>query len=193
MDTERIPFVVEEMLLDDVPAVVAIEERVFAVPWPAYAFEYELKYNHRGRFLVVRLQEPLASSQESVPLLGYGGLWLMGDEAHLCTLAVHPNWRRRGLGELLLTHLIGHATADNADMLTLEVRASNTAAQQLYEKYGFRALGLRKRYYSDNHEDAIRMSTQPLSSPAFRERLTLLQVLLQSRLVQGKRSVDTVD
>ena len=193
MNTQRIPFVVEKMTLDDVPAVVAIEERVFAVPWPAYAFEYELAYNHRGRFLVVRLLPPLASSQESIPLLGYGGLWLMGDEAHLCTLAVHPDWRRRGIGELLLIHLIGHATADNADMLTLEVRASNTVAQQLYEKYGFRALGLRKRYYSDNHEDAIRMGTRSLSSPAFRERCALLQVLLQSRLLNGKRSVDTVD
>ena len=78
-------------------------------------------------------------------------------------------------------------------MLTLEVRASNTVAQQLYEKYGFRALGLRKRYYSDNHEDAIRMGTRSLSSPAFRERCALLQVLLQSRLLNGKRSVDTVD
>jgi len=106
---------------------------------------------------------------------------------------VHPDWRRCGLGELLLTHLIGNATADNADILALEVRASNIAAQQLYEKYGFCALGLRKRYYSDNHEDAIRMSTQPLSSPAFRQRLALLQALLQSRLVQGKRSVDAVD
>jgi len=184
MDTKSIPYVVERMTLDDLPAVIAIEQRVFAVPWSAHAFEFELRFNLQAHFVVVRLLEPLVVAGKTVSLLGYGGFWLIVDEAHICTLAVHPDWRGRGLGELLLTHLIGRATELNATFLTLEVRASNLAAQQLYQKYGFRLVDRHERYYSDNHEDAIIMGTDSVSSARFQERFQSLQASLQQKLTQ---------
>jgi ribosomal-protein-alanine N-acetyltransferase len=88
-------------------------------------------------------------------LLGYSGFWLIGDEAHITTLAVHPDCRRAYIGERLLINDIEHAESVGAKRLTLEVRLSNEAAQRLYEKYGFKELGKRRKYYQDNDEDAL--------------------------------------
>ena len=94
--------------------------------------------------------------------IAYGGMWLMVDEAHITTFAVHPDHRRRRIGERLLVRVFEMASALNAEWLTLEVRASNLGAQKLYEKYGFRRAGVRRRYYSDNNEDALIMWTERL-------------------------------
>jgi ribosomal-protein-alanine N-acetyltransferase len=88
-------------------------------------------------------------------LLGYSGFWLIGDEAHITTLAVHPDLRRNYIGESLLINDIEHALDVGAKRLTLEVRASNDVAQKLYGKYGFKELGKRRKYYQDNDEDAL--------------------------------------
>lgn len=197
MDND-IPYVVEKMTLADVPAVAALEKMIFSMPWSAHAFEYELRYNPMAYFSVVRLKNPNAgqgeqdspkgqreNTSEVSPerqILGYGGFWLILDEAHICTLAVHPNWRRRGIGELLLTHLIDQAMKLHAAVLTLEVRVSNLAAQRLYQKYGFVAAGLRKRYYSDNNEDALIMTTQLITSVSFQRRFRALKAALQQKL-----------
>ena len=94
------------------------------------------------------------------------GLWVMVDEAHVTTFAVDPRWRRRGVGERLLLGLLDIAVTRRAREATLEVRLSNMPARRLYEKYGFRPVGIRPRYYSDNGEDALIMTTDPLDSPA---------------------------
>ncbi|MBI4789622.1 MAG: ribosomal protein S18-alanine N-acetyltransferase [Chloroflexi bacterium] len=108
-----------------------------------------------------------APSMERSAVLGYSGLWLMVDEAHISTLASHPQWRRRGIGELLLLAMMDGSAEIGANIVTLEVRASNVAAQALYRKYGFQVAGRRKGYYSDNGEDALIMTTPQITTPEF--------------------------
>jgi ribosomal-protein-alanine N-acetyltransferase len=96
------------------------------------------------------------------------------DEAHVVAIAVRERYRRRGLGEMLLAESIELALANSQEIVTLEVRRSNTAAQLLYEKYRFLKVGVRTRYYSDNHEDAIIMSTPPIGHENYREHLSFL-------------------
>jgi ribosomal-protein-alanine N-acetyltransferase len=199
MDSSRIPYVVERMTIADVPSVATLERMVFPLPWSARAFEHELQLNPMAYFVVVRPRDPGVIQQNSISLprpiesraerkpvrqviLGYGGFWFIADEAHICTLAVHADWRGRGLGGLLLVHLIDHATGISAAVLTLEVRASNLVAQNMYRKYGFVQTGLRKGYYSDTHEDAIIMTTCPISSAAFQGQLQALKASLWQKL-----------
>lgn len=117
--------------------------------------------------------EPLSPELEAElrSIVGYAGLWLMVDEAHITTIAVHPDYQGRSVGELLLLGLIDHALKIGAKWLTLEVRVSNEVAQSLYRKYTFKEMGVRKGYYSDNREDALVMWTERLDSPAFLETL----------------------
>jgi [ribosomal protein S18]-alanine N-acetyltransferase len=108
-----------------------------------------------------------ALDAELKSIVGYAGLWLMTDEAHITTIAVDPDSQGFGIGELLLLGLIDRAQQIGARWLTLEVRVSNKVAQRLYEKYTFKEMGLRRRYYSDNNEDALVMWTEPIESDAF--------------------------
>ncbi len=100
-------------------------------------------------------------------IVGFAGLWIMLNEAHIIAIAVRNNYRRMGIGEGLLISTIELASHLNANMVTLEVRASNVVAQALYRKYGFRVVGSRPRYYSDNGEDAVLMSTDIITSAPF--------------------------
>jgi len=199
MDNSKIPYIVERMTLADVPEVGAMERMVFTLPWSNHAFEYELQYNQAAHFVVVRAREAPTDQRQGErmpewpgwkrrtkssrqPVRGYGGFWLIVDEAHICALAVHPDWRGQGLGELLLVYLIDHATALNAAVATLEVRTSNLVAQCLYRKYGFEVVGLRKGYYSDNHEDALIMTTAVLVSASYQDHFQNLKSSLYQRL-----------
>lgn len=101
------------------------------------------------------------------PIVGMVGVWLMVDEAHIVTIAVPESHRRRGIGELLLIAAIELANVNNCPTVTLEYRMSNQAAQMLYEKYGFRRVGVRRRYYSDNQEDAVIMTTESILDPSY--------------------------
>ncbi|KPJ50647.1 MAG: hypothetical protein AMJ38_01540 [Dehalococcoidia bacterium DG_22] len=101
------------------------------------------------------------------PIVGLVGVWLMPGEAHIVTIAVRESHRGRGIGELLLIAAIALATLNDREVVTLEVRASNQAAQALYEKYGFRKVDVRHRYYSDNHEDAVIMTTDSIHSAPY--------------------------
>jgi ribosomal-protein-alanine N-acetyltransferase len=199
MDTDKIPYVVEKMALADVPEVGALEKVVFTLPWSNRAFEYELQYNPMAYFVVVRrrvadyVQEDRALAgalgrmgrkPPRQPVLGYGGFWLIIDEAHICTLAIHPEWRGQGLGELLLVHMVEHAITLTATVATLEARTSNLVAQQLYHKYGFEVVGLRKGYYSDNHEDALIMTTPVLASASYQDQFQECKSALHERLAQ---------
>ena len=119
---------------------------------------------------------------ELCSIAGFAGLWLMTDEAHITTIAVDPNYRGRGIGELLLLGLIDRAKQIGARWLTLEVRMSNHVAQRLYQKYTFKEMGIRRRYYSDNGEDAQVMWTDPIDSERFREALRQHRELLARKL-----------
>ena len=112
-------------------------------------------------------------------IVGYAGIWLMVDEAHVTTFAVDPDFRRRSIGERLLLAMLDVAIEKGAREATLEVRLSNLAARRLYEKYGFRPVGLRPRYYSDDNEDALIMTTEPLGEPAMQARLARLRASLE--------------
>jgi ribosomal-protein-alanine N-acetyltransferase len=118
-------------------------------------------------------EEEAETSRE--PIVGFVGVWLTPDEAHIVTIAVRESHRGRGIGELLLIAAIALATINDREVVTLEVRASNQAAQALYEKYGFRSVGVRPRYYSDNHEDAVIMTTEPIHSAPYQALLQRLK------------------
>jgi ribosomal-protein-alanine N-acetyltransferase len=156
---------VEPMTLDDIPAVHRIERASFPLPWPDYAFRQEIETNRLAHYMVIRVGNRV---------VGYGGMWLMVDEAHITTFAVLPEWRRRGVGARLMLAMMELATHLQARVATLEVRLSNEAARQLYQRFGFRPVGLRPRYYSDNGEDALIMTSAPLESTDMRSRLQTL-------------------
>ncbi len=118
------------------------------------------------------------------PIAGFAGLWLMIDEAHVTTIGVATAHRGRHLGELLFLTMLDTATSLGAHWLTLEVRVSNEVAQRLYRKYGLQIAGTRKHYYSDNGEDAYLMSSDPLQSPAFQERVRGLRADLTAYLAR---------
>jgi [ribosomal protein S18]-alanine N-acetyltransferase len=154
--------VVEPMGLDDVEAVHEIERLSFRTPWPAYAFEQELKGNRLARYLVARAGDRV---------VGFAGIWTMVDDAHVTTFGVHPDWRRQGIGRQLLLNLAELAVAIGAKRMTLEVRASNVPAQALYRSFDFDVVGRRAGYYTDDGEDALIMTTPELDGPAMRERV----------------------
>lgn len=151
---------VAPMAIDDIPAVLEIEQASFTTPWPPEAFNQELRHNRLARYTVAR---------QGSAVVGYAGVWLMVDEAHITTFAVHPDWRRQGVGRRLLLAMLIVANELGADRMTLEVRVSNTAAQALYQAHGFAIAGRRERYYTDDGEDAYIMTTPPLASTAMRE------------------------
>jgi [ribosomal protein S18]-alanine N-acetyltransferase len=154
--------VVDPMRIDDVPAVHEIERLSFRTPWPSYAFEQELRGNRLARYVVARAGDAV---------VGFAGLWLMVDDAHITTFSVHPDWRRQGIGRQLLLNLVELSHAIGARRMTLEVRASNGGAQALYRSFGFEVEGRRVRYYSDDGEDALIMTTPALDDARMRRIL----------------------
>jgi ribosomal-protein-alanine N-acetyltransferase len=155
------------MHVDDLPAVHAIERQSFSTPWPPHAYQAELETNQLARYI---------SAWVGGRIVGYAGMWLMVDEAHITTFAVDPEWRRRGIGDRLLIALLDEAAGRGAREATLEVRVSNVGARRLYEKFGFRPVGIRPRYYSDDGEDALVMTTLPFDEPAMHARIDRLRV-----------------
>ncbi|MFL5762088.1 MAG: ribosomal protein S18-alanine N-acetyltransferase [Thermomicrobiales bacterium] len=124
-----------------------------------------------------------APSEPDTPrLAGFAGMWIMYDEAHITTIGVDPDFRGQGLGELLLVALIEESLRRGATWVTLEVRVSNDLAQRLYRKYGFIVQGTRRRYYSDNGEDAYIMWSRSLKDPAYLEEINRLRVGIIHRL-----------
>lgn len=151
------PYRLRSMRLSDIPRVMAVEAMVFPVPWKASAYEYEISQNRLARYEVLTVQ--VRDQPEQV--IGYAGLWKLSDEAHISTIAVHPDWQRNGLGELLLLDLLIIAYTLKVSLITLEVRKNNFKAQALYEKYHFDVVGQRPRYYQGK-EDALIMTVARL-------------------------------
>jgi len=141
-------FRIRPMESRDLVAVWEIEKLCFKIPWAKNAFLIEISENRCAKYFVAHINEQI---------IGYGGMWLMIDEAHITNIAVHPSFRKRGVGLAILKALADEALRNDADKMTLEVRVSNHKALKLYEGMGFVGVGVRKRYYSDNDEDALIM------------------------------------
>ncbi len=205
-------YVIDRMTMLDVPRVVEIERLAYPSTWPPSAYRKELQDNRWAHYVVLRdkkifeeratvpaqeIEKPRrifplsllpARPTVTVPtpdlasIIGFAGLWLMVDEAHITTIAMHPDYRRLGLGEYMLVSLIDIAYSIGAKWVTLEVRVSNHSAQNLYRKYGFREAGLRRRYYSDNQEDALIMWTDEISSTSYKQHFQEMKTALLRKL-----------
>ncbi|MED4586309.1 ribosomal protein S18-alanine N-acetyltransferase [Brevibacillus choshinensis] len=136
------------MTIQDVGAVADLERLAFTTPWPPDAFVNELTRNPNARYVVVVHQKRIVA---------YCGMWIIIDEAHITNVAVHPLYRGKKIGLGLMIKMMNVARMFHAKSMTLEVRPSNTVARNMYTKLGFKEHGVRKRYYSDNNEDAIIM------------------------------------
>jgi ribosomal-protein-alanine N-acetyltransferase len=168
----HVGIVVDRMGVDDLDAVQEIEHESFTTPWPPYAYRQELETNRLAHYIVARYGDDV---------VGFAGIWLMVDEAHITTFAVRSTWRRQGVGERLLIALLDLAKARGAREATLEVRPSNHPARRLYEKYGFALVGVRPHYYSDDNEDALIMTTPQLDGRDMRELLAGLRAEVAKR------------
>lgn len=205
-------YVIDRMTMSDVPRVIEIERLAYPSTWPPSAYRKELQDNRWAHYIVLRDRQiaeerttiveadrsrktrpfplsllpsrPVATalSPELNSIIGFAGLWLMVDEAHITTIAMHPDFRRKGLGEFMLVSLIDIAYQIGARWVTLEVRVSNHPAQALYRKYGFREAGMRHRYYSDNQEDALIMWTEEINSSAYTQKFRELKAALNQKL-----------
>jgi ribosomal-protein-alanine N-acetyltransferase len=141
-------YVIRRMTLNDLDRICDIEQSAFSLPWSRESFHNELNSNHFSYYLVLEVNGLV---------IGYGGMWIILDEAHITNIAIEPAYRGQKWGERLLLSMQLHAFRYGAESMTLEVRKSNKVAQGLYEKLGFTTKGIRPRYYSDNGEDALIM------------------------------------
>ncbi len=173
----------------DVPEVVEIDRQSFPSPWPESAFYRELTENRLAHYFVLR-DVPDEAGDRPGEIVGYVGLWVFHEEAHITTIAVRPGRRGRGYGELILLKAIEAAHRLGATYVTLEVRVSNTVAQRLYEKYRFGRVGLRKGYYSDTGEDALIMTVEGIDTLAYRRFLETRKAGLTARVGEVRCAPD---
>ena len=190
------------MRKEDIPQVNEIDREAFPTLWPPTDYRHELA-NRLAHYIVAcdeeeRFEEP---EMKAVPqkgfsglvsrlrrffsnelpspgrqyIFGFAGFWIMAVEAHITNIAVWEKYHRQGIGESLLIALIDLATELDARFITLEVRASNTAAQSLYSKYGFTQVGVRRGYYTDNREDGALMSLENITSAPVQANLQRLK------------------
>lgn len=165
--------VLAPLTVADLREVAVIERVSFSAPWPTSAYTTELTTNRLARYVGARI---------GGALVGFGGIWLMVDEAHITTMAVLPENRRSGVATALLLELLQEARRGGARVATLDVRVSNNEAQRLYRSFGFVEVGRRIRYYDDNGEDALVMTTQELESPEQQATEDHLRSQLKERL-----------
>ena len=128
--------------------IMEVENSSFSIPWSKQAFIDEM--NNNLSYYVV--------AEVGGKPIGYGGLWIILDEGHITNIAVHPDHRKNGVANAILQNIMDFAKKNRLVFLTLEVRESNVAAISLYDKFGFRRVGIRKGYYYDNNEDAVLMT-----------------------------------
>jgi ribosomal-protein-alanine N-acetyltransferase len=140
--------VIELMKMHHLDDVMKIEQESFTTPWSRYTFTCELRDNQFSHYIVAKCGDKV---------VGYGGMWIVLNEAHVTNVAVLPEYRGEGIGELIMRTLMAIAKKYGAEKMTLEVRKSNYVAQNLYSKLGFEPRGIRRGYYADNKEDAVIM------------------------------------
>jgi [ribosomal protein S18]-alanine N-acetyltransferase len=195
---------IRTMVKKDIPQVTEIDREAFATMWPPVNFSHELS-NRLAYYTVAcdgqHIIDPPKPTIRLVPvrsflgfkwpfnaktnaveppeivdcITGFVGLWMMVDEAHIINIAVRSSHRGKGIGETLLIASIDIASRLKAQVLTLEVRKSNTIAQNLYTKYSFNEVGVRKAYYTDNKEDALIMTTDLITTDDFKSRFAELK------------------
>lgn len=168
LDNHR-PMVIEPMTDADVKEVLRIEQQSFTTQWPSNAFYQEIHDNKLAHYFVGRIADRVVA---------YGGIWVILEDSHITTIAVHPEFRGCKYGEVMLLRLLDEAIERGASWMTLEVRESNTVAQSLYRKYGFTTVSTRKGYYSDNNENALVMWAGNLKSEIYKNRLKALRSAL---------------
>ncbi|MBI3961103.1 MAG: ribosomal protein S18-alanine N-acetyltransferase [Chloroflexi bacterium] len=152
------PLLIRPMTADDLDSVLLLEEASFSDPWSRGLYEHELNDNRLSRYQVV---VPAGTPSGLPDVIAQGGWMLFGEEAHILTIAVRPDFRGQGIGRWLLLHLLAEARGEGCDSVVLEVRPSNEAALRLYEKLGFVMISRRKRYYPDK-EDALVLMLEEL-------------------------------
>ena len=210
MRSTAVRYVLRPMLPGDIPQVMDIERQSFPTTWPQTAYKRELRNRLARYLVVTEppqdeAPEPAPSPEPPEPsrpgfwtgvrrllgaepepaptrelIVGSLGLWLMVGQGHIVTIAVRESHRRRGIGEWMLIAALNLAIQEGQETVTLEYRRSNLAARGLYEKYRFTEVGVRRRYYSDNHEDAVIMTTPPILTPEY-------QALLRQRSEAHRR------
>lgn len=202
---------VRPMVKEDIDQVNEIDREAFPTQWPPANYRQELQ-NKIAHYIVTcdvsrMITAPQAAEKRRTDIMsllmpwkrehtavlpaqpdpqlyivGFSGIWMLAGEAHITNIAVRGEYRGKGIGEHLLIATYDLAQSLEASFMTLEVRASNIVAQGLYNKYGFVEMGVRKGYYLDNHEDAIIMSTESISSPTYQERIRILRESLPKKL-----------
>ncbi len=156
---------VRPMNLGDIQAVCAIDVASFTMPWPAKSYRFELTQNPAAALWVAEAKR----DDNHKRVVGMIATWFVIDEVHIATLAVHPDYRRHGVGARLLAHGILHSVAKGARTAMLEVRRGNLGAQTLYQAFGFEVVGVRPHYYQDNNEDALLMDLHPIKIDFLRQ------------------------
>ena len=157
---------IEPMRRRHLRGVLRIEQESNPRPWSLSLFLSELRYTDSRVYLVAR---------SGLDIVGYAGLMLVAGDGHVTNVGVDPEHRRKGIATRLMLVLARRALAEGATALTLEVRVSNTAAQDLYRRFGFSPAGVRKNYYSDSNEDALIMWAEDIGTPAYRARLLRIE------------------
>ncbi len=211
------PYVIDPMTLDDLTEVHHVEMQSVPTPWPLSAYRRELtnpQNNHyvvcrwrspedlaiiqqqarenraeRGLFPLFRRPQEQIAPQPRAAIVGFAGMWTLVDEAHVTIIGVAPSHRGRGIGEYIFTTLIDEALRRNVTWVTLEVRVSNTRAQSLYAKYGFSVQATRRRYYSDDGEDAYVMSSPTVNTAQYREQYAALRAANHARVAYYHHSL----
>ena len=142
---------IRKMKEEDLHVIEEMENILFTSPWKYEDFLYEINENAFSHNYVV---------EDNNIIVGYVGLWIMYDQSQITTIGVHPNYQRRGIGQMMMDRMIEESINHECVTMSLEVRVSNSKAISLYEKNGFEKVALRKNYYEDNHEDAYLMIKQ---------------------------------
>jgi len=145
-DYQTIKINIRPMQEEDISEVESIERASFPSPWTSRLFYLEMKKKEFAYYYILEFNGKV---------VGYTGYWKVQDEAHIVTFAIHPFYRRRGLGKLLLSYILEETKKKGIKKVTLEVRESNYPAQKLYERVGFKKVAIRPGYYHDTGEDAI--------------------------------------
>jgi ribosomal-protein-alanine N-acetyltransferase len=160
------PVRIRAMQIEDLEQVQAIDSISFSMPWPLSSYRFELLENPSSMLWVAETSLP----EGKTVVVGMVVVWMIMEEAHIATIAVHPDFRGRGIGRQLLACSLQEAILKGASQATLEVRVGNVVAQNLYREFGFQAVGRRPKYYQDNFEDALIMTAFGLSQ-AWMDRL----------------------
>ena len=198
---------VRPMRREDIDQVIEIDKEAFPTQWPPTNYRNELQ-NRLAHYIIVyqkdervtikpqplkndlfpRIRKWLRINRKMTDgllkeddIIGFAGCWIMADEAHITEIAVRNPYKHQGIGQLMIINLIEISIELKANLMTLEVRVSNTSAQGLYKKFGFEEVGFRKGYYSDNREDALIMTIRDIKSSSFQGKLNQLKQDLAKR------------